>query len=147
MTVFRLSPYQTADTAITGAALNGLANTGYAWGAEIDNSVDLYPYATVTLALSGAVTSIANAWLYWFLVEPDAAGNYTVAAGDPGPSQQVAAWAAPVAGGALRYQGGTQIGRIIAPKFKIVLQNVLGVSLPADNSAVCQLRRYGDTGT
>lgn len=139
MAVFKWTSYQAADTAVAGATMNALANGAYAYGAEIDNSIGLFQYGDLSLALSAAVTSVAPAFLSVFLL-PNVDTNYQASSGDPGISQLVGTWSGP--GGSIRY---VQVRGIVIPqKFKIVIQNNLGVALPATSTSVCSLRRYSE---
>ncbi len=139
-TTFRWLPYNAPDVAVAGATLNALATAGYAYGAEIDNSVLLYTLADLTVALSAAVVSVAPASLTVFVL-PNIDGNYTTAAGNPGSSYSAGTYSG--AGGSVQFM---QVRGIILPpnKFKIVLLNALGVALPATTTSVCSLYRYGE---
>ncbi|MDB5849795.1 MAG: hypothetical protein JWP29_3547 [Rhodoferax sp.] len=141
MTVSKWTVYNTADTAVAGATMNALANGAYAYGAEIDNSTGLYLYGDLELALSSAVTSVAPAFLSVFIIPNVGTGNYVASAGNPGSSYLRGTGS--FAGGSIQFM---QVqGLILTPgKFKIVIQNNLGVALPATSTSVCSLYRYGE---
>lgn len=137
-TTFKLTAYNTADTAVAGTSMNALANsTGFAYGAEIDNSTDLYTHGDLSLVLSSAVTSVAPAYLAVYLI-PNVDGNYVATTGNPGASYLVGTTAV-TAGSITNIQVR---GLVISQKFKIVLSNNLGVAFPSTNTSVCALRRY-----
>lgn len=140
MTTSKWLGYNTPDVAVAGATMNALANAAYAYGAEIDNSTGLYLYGDLTLALSSAVTSVAPAFLSVFLL-PNIDTNYVASAGAPGASYL--AGTGSFTAGSLQFM---QVrGLILTPnKFKIVIQNNLGVALPATTTSVCSLYRYGE---
>lgn len=137
---FKWLAYNTPDTAIAGATMNALANAGYAYGAEIDNSAGLYTLGDLTLALSSSVGSSSPASIAVFLL-PNIDGNYTAASGNPGASYWAGTASGP--GGSVQYM---QVrGIILTPnKFKLVLQNNLNVSFPSTNTSVCSLYRYAE---
>lgn len=137
------------DTAIAGTALNGLTNTSYAIGAAINNTPTdgttiSYDLADFTMTFSSAVTTGATApsLSVYFLPEVDAT-NYPT---PPGAT----AGAAPINYLVGTYQGvaSTSTSTIsvlncICPQynFKVMIQNNLGVTLPATNTSTCQIQR------
>lgn len=139
-TTLKWLAYNTPDTAVAGASMNTLANAGYAYGAEIDNSSGLYTLGDLTLALSSAVTSVAPAYLSVFLL-PNIDTNYAASSGNPGVSYLAGTYYGP--GGSVQF---IQVrGIVLTPnKFKIAIQNNLGVALPATNTSACSLYRYGE---
>lgn len=139
-TTNKWTAYNTADSAVAGVTLNGLANTSYAYGAEIDNTTGLFFYADLTVALSSAVTSVAPAFLSIFML-PNIDGNYISSSGNPGASYLAVTFSG--AGGSVQY---IQVrGIILSPtRFKIVIQNNLGVAFPATNTSVSSLYRYSE---
>lgn len=139
------SPYNTADTAVADTSLNALANTSYALGAAIDNSSNLYTDADLLIVLSSAVTTGAGqpAITAYLLAAIDGATYPTPPGGSAGaaPSSYVV--------GSILLPASTSVtsfylrGILIPPcLFKIMIQNNLGVSLPATNTSTCQLFRY-----
>lgn len=137
-TTLELTAYNTADTAVAGTSLNALANAAYAYGAEIDNSTALYLYGDIAITLSSAVTSVAPAYFSIFLI-PNINGNYVASSGNPGTSY----WQGNFVGAAGSITNLQIVGLRLTQKFKIVVQNNLGVALPATNTSTCQLYRYG----
>lgn len=137
------------DTAIAGTSLNALASGSYALGAAINNtpvdgSVVSYDLADLTITLSSAVTTAAGApnVSVWLLPAVDAT-NYPT---PPGAS----AAAAPTSLMVGTYQGvaSTSTSTIVITNiqippynFEIMIQNNLGVTLPATNTSTCQLQR------
>lgn len=146
MTTFRWTPYNTFDVAVlgTGAAsatsINTLANAGYAYGAEIDNSTLLYLYGDLALSLSAGVTAVAPAFISVFLLA-NVDGNYSYATGNPGASQLAGTWSG--IAGTIQFM---QVRGIVLPpnKFKIVIQNNLGVAFPVSTTSTAKLLRYGE---
>lgn len=138
-TIVKFTPYNTADVAVAGASMNALAIGAYAYGAEIDNSTLLYEMGAFTLALSSAVLSVAPAFLSVFWL-PNIDGNYTAASGNPGTSSLVGTWSGP--GGSVQFMQVPLLN--ITLKGKVVIQNNLGVALPATTTSVCSLRRFAD---
>jgi hypothetical protein len=137
-TSFRWASYNTPDAAVAGATLNALANAAYAYGAEIDNSVGLYLYGDLTVALSSAVTSVSPAFLNVYIL-PNIDTHYTATTGNPGSSYISGVWLG--AGGSIQY---FQVRGMVLPpsKMTIVIQNNLGVAFPATTTSVCSLYRY-----
>lgn len=140
MATLKWLAYNSADTAVAGTTMNAQANAAFTYGAEIDNSSGLYLYGDLTLALSSAVTSVAPAYLSVFLI-PNIDTNYVASSGNPGASYLVGTGS--FTAGSIQYM---QVrGLILTPnKFKIVLQNNLGVAFPSTNTSVCSLYRYGE---
>ena len=140
MATFKWLAYNTADTAVAGATMNALATAGFAYGAEIDNSTGLYLYGDLTLALSSTVTSVAPALINVYLL-PNIDTHYVASSGNPGGSYLAAVGS--YTAGSIQYM---QVrGIVLTPnKFKIVIQNLLGVSFPATSTSVCSLYRYGE---
>jgi hypothetical protein len=148
-TRFSQSVLGTLDTAIAGASLNGLASGAYALGAAINNtptagSVVSYDMADLTITLSGAVTTGASSvyLTVWILPAVDGT-NYP---NPPGAS----AGAAPLSLVAGTYQGVAGVSTLsmqvmnlpIPPcSFMVMIQNNLGVALPATTTSTCQLSR------
>jgi hypothetical protein len=137
------------DTAIAGTSLNGLTNTSYAIGAAINNTPTdgttiSYDLADFTMTLSSAVTTgSGSVYLSIYLLPLVDATNYPT---PPGAT----AGAAPTNYLVGTYQGvaSTSTSTIsvlnlpIPPySFKIMIQNNLGVTLPATNTSTCQIQR------
>lgn len=137
------------DTAIAGTSLNGLTNTSYAIGAAINNTPTdgttiSYDLADFTLTLSSAVTTGSGSpYLSVYFLPAVDGTNYPT---PPGAT----AGAAPQNYLVGTYQGvaSTSTSTIsvlncVCPQynFKVMVQNNLGVTLPATNTSACQLQR------
>jgi hypothetical protein len=139
----------TLDTAVAGTSMNALANAGYALGAAINNTPTdgttiAYDMADLTITLSSAVTAGAGTpyLTVWILPAIDGT-NYPTPPGGSG-----AAAPGNLIGGT--YQGVASVSTStivirdipIPPcNFKVLIQNNLGVALPATNTSTCQLSR------
>lgn len=142
MAIGKLSADLTADVAITGASLNGLAYAAYAWGPEITNTA-LYPYARISLALSSGISVGTGSYISFFLVEPDENGNYAASSGNPGVGSWVLNFVPP--GATFQYTGSLTVPRLLVPKYKWVVWNLIASSaFPATSTAVCTSRRFAD---
>ena len=137
------------DTAVGGASLNNLLSGNYCSpGAAINNTPTdgttiSYDMADLTITLSSAVTTGAgSAYIVVFILPSVDGTNYPI---PPGTS----AVAAPLH---LSYTFdqivSVSTSTIVCPNipippsnFKVQIQNVLGVALPATNTSTCQIMR------
>jgi hypothetical protein len=140
--------YNTADSLIdstsgaTGTtSLYGLTNTSYAYSGVVDNSTLQYPFMDLELALSTTLAAlVAPATLNAFVLPDVGSGNYAASSGNPGPAYAVGA-AQLVVGATPQY---IQIRGILIPpyKYKVVILNNLGVTLPSNTSSTLKGYRY-----
>lgn len=145
--------YGTADTLMVGASMNALANAAYASSAQnsgtpIDNTTTLALYMDIMLTLSSAVTCGSGlAYVSVYLV-PSLDGGTTYAT-PPGTSATAPAPGLLVgnisAVGGASFTSGVLRGVVIPPgKYHTVIQNNLGVTLPATNTCTLLGYRYGE---
>lgn len=143
--------YSGAVTLIAGATLNGITNGSWATGAAVDNSSDLNELMDVSLRLSSAVTPSGAATRIDVYLVPDtdpddgtglyATSRDDVAADTPAQYKVGEIGAMVVASG---YRYGMLRGVVIPPgRFKIQIENNLGVSFPATATNACEGFKYG----
>lgn len=141
----------TIDTAIASASLSALATGGYAIttaGSEINNvptsgSVVSYDMADLTITLSSAVTAGTGSptIVVWVLPSVDGT-NY------PTPPGSTAAAAPPGLSYTFQQVPGVSTSTIVCPnipigpyKFRVMIQNNLGVAFPTSTTSTCKLQR------
>lgn len=137
------------DTAVAGTSMNALTSGSYALGAAIDNrptsgSVVAYDLADLVLILSSAVTLGTGVVMLpvWVLEAVDGGTtNYA------SPNSAAAA-SMSLQRGVFVGVAGASTSVIVVPNiligpysFKVLIQNSLGVSLPATNTSTCQIQR------
>jgi hypothetical protein len=137
--------YNTPDMAVAGSSMNTLTTASYALGADIDNSTGAWTDADLLLVLSSAVTAGAGNpnVAVWLLPAVDGT-NYP---SPPGGSAAAAPANLCVGSILVVPSVSTSVlvlrGITLPPShFKILIQNNLGVSLPATNTSACSLYRY-----
>jgi hypothetical protein len=148
MSTFKWTSYNAADTAVAGASMNALANTAYALGAAIDNTSGLFLYGDISIVLSSAISLPAGSPPtvgIWILPSFDGT-NYPT---PPGATAGVAP--ANLLAGTIAMVASTSTsimmarGLVLPPaKFKVLIQNGLGVAFPSTNTSTCLLYRYGE---
>jgi len=147
MSIFKWTAYNAADTAIASASLNALGGSGsYALGAEIDNTTGLYLLGDLVITLSSAVSVPAGApnVIVWILPAPD--GSYPVPPGTTAGAASVSL----IAGTIVMVPSVSTSkmvcrGLVLPPsKFKIQIQNNLGIAFPSTSTGTCLLYRYGE---
>lgn len=135
-----------ADTLVAGTSLNALADAAYALGAEIDNGTDLKLYMDIDLVLSAAVTAGAGAPFVAFHLMPSLDGTNYPTPGNTAavpPSGYLAGTIA--ANASASFTRGSLRGVVIPPgKFKLIVQNKLGVAFPTSDTSAISGYRYGE---
>ncbi len=148
MTIIASQKVLTLDTAVAGASMNALTNGSYALGSAINNtptdgSVTSYDMGDLTLTLSSAVTAGAGTpnLVVWILPAVDGT-NY------PTPPGGSAAAGPPSLSYTFQQVPSVSTSTIVCPNipvppcnFKVMIQNNLGVTLPATNTSTCQMQR------
>jgi len=140
MSTFKWSSYNTADTAVASTSLNALANGSNAIGAAIDNTSGLYLYGDLAIQLSSTVTPTGMPAIPVWLVPSLDGTNYATSGSSVSANLLVGTItaAASVTTSVLILRG-----IVLTPgKFKIQIQNNLGVAFPATNTSTCSLYRY-----
>lgn len=137
------------DTAVAGTSMNALASGSYALGAAINNTPTDgttvgYDIGYLTLTLSSAVTTgSGNPYISVYLLPEVDAVNYPTppgsSAGAAPPHLLVTTiTAVPSVSSSTLVSAPFQIPPF---NFKIMIQNNLGVTLPATNTSTCQMQR------
>jgi hypothetical protein len=145
VTNLKWSSYNTPDTAIAGADLNGLTNGSYKLGAEIDNSTDGYTIADLLIGLSSSITSGSGnpAVSIWIMPAIDGTNYPTPPGGSGGATFTNLFQGSILIPASTTTQYLPYTGLFIPPcKFKIMIRNDTGVSFPATNTSTCTLSRY-----
>lgn len=137
------------DTAVAGTSMNALGGSGsFALGAAINNvpnegSVVSYDLGDLIIVLSSAVTTGATAPSIVVAILPAVDGtNYPTPPGGSGAA------APPYLTYTFQMVASVSTSVIVCPNiplppylFKTMIQNNLGVALPATNTSTCQLQR------
>jgi hypothetical protein len=140
-----------AVTLIAGTSLNSLANGGWVTGATVDNSTDKTEMMDIAVRLSSAITPFgAGARIDVYLIpdaNPDDIGGIfansraDVSADTPA---QYKVGEIPGMAVASSFQRGVLRGVVIPPgRFKIQLENNLGVAFPSNDNNACEGFKYG----
>ncbi len=141
--------YNTADIAVAGASMNALASGSYALGAAIDNTAASfgYLYGDLELVLSSAVTASAGSpYIAIYLLPTMDGSNYPNPPGATAGATPASYFVGTIlANASAAFTVGQLRGIVLPPQnFKIEIQNVLGVSLPATSTSTCKLYRYNE---
>jgi hypothetical protein len=149
-THFSQSLLGSLDTAIAGTSLNALGGSGsYAMGAAINNTPTdgttvSYDLADLTITLSSAVTAGSGTptLVVYVLPEIDAT-NYPTPPGSSAGAAPANLIAGTYVGVASASTSTIVVTNIPIPpyNFKIMIQNNLGIALPATNTSTCQIQR------
>lgn len=137
------------DTAVAGTSMNALASGSYALGGAINNtptdgSVVSYDLADLTITLSSAVTVGSGAPYLSVYILPAVDGtNYPTP-----PGGSAAAAPANLLVGTYQAVPSTSTSTLVVANipippcnFKVMIQNLLGVTLPATNTSTAQIQR------
>ena len=145
MSEAKWTAYGAADTLITGADMNSLANGSWATGVDtlVNNGTDLKLYMDIDLALASAVTAGAGSPRVDVYLIP--VPNGTNPPNPPGTTAQAAPIPSYVGGilavASASFTRGSLRGIVIPPgSFGIIVQNNLGVSFPASGNTLLGYR-------
>lgn len=155
MAIAKWTDFNAADTAVASASLNGLlsgaAAANHVLGAAIDNRLSAsggWVYGDLEIVLSAAITTGAGApFLAAFIIPALDGTNYATTNGastaGPTASQYGGQRVSPPAATAVQV---LHIRGLILPQslFKVMLNNQLGVALPATSTSTCKLYRYSE---
>lgn len=141
-----------ADTLVTGASLNGIADAAGVIGAEIDNTTDLKPFIDIELAFDTATGSGTDAYVGVYLIPAVDGTNYPTPPGSGGTAAHISPhyWVGSILavdqGGTARTLTRGVIQGVRCPpfKFRVVLVNQLNAAFPANNNSTCKGFRYGE---
>lgn len=148
MANFLWSTPGSADTLITGANLNALADGSGLVGAEIDNSTDRKTHMEIWVKTDTDLTSSgSDARLDFYLIAASDGTNYPdpplTTAADVPESYFVGSISSLKRGGTVTNFTSGQLTIQIPPrKFKIIAFNELGVALPSNNNTLMYGYRF-----
>jgi hypothetical protein len=142
----------TVDAAVpsgAGSPLNALANSAYALGSAIDNTPATLGafYGDLEVVLSSSVSAGTGTPYIGVYLLPSLDGtNYpTPPGGSAGATPASYFVGSILANASTGFTVGHLRGIVLPPfNFKILIQNVLGVALPATNTSTVKLYRYSE---
>lgn len=149
MANFLWSTPGSADTLVTGANMNGVTDGSGKIGAEIDNSSDRKTHMEIWLKVDTDITvSASDARFDFYLIAASDGTNYpdppgTTTAADVPESYYVGSMSSLKRGGsATNFTSGQLTIQIPPRKFRIIVFNELGATLPANNNTLLYGYRF-----
>lgn len=145
------SAFSGAVTLIAGTALNALADGAWVTGASVNNTTDKNELMDIAVRLSSAVTPVGAANRIDVYLIPDAdpddgTGIFVTSRNDVAADTPTQYKAGEIPGMVIAsgFQHGMLRGVIIPPgRFKVQLENNLGVAFPATDTSACEGFKYG----